>query len=92
LLNAQLEIESENDQVMLKIAEGVKEKNTIIICLSTVIILLLIIIIAQFVMNCKLKTKYATQKDQIIRLDRLAPKHIYEPVDQEPEPQYEEVQ
>jgi hypothetical protein len=25
-------------------------------------------------------------------LDRLAPKHIYEQVDQEPEPQYEEIQ
>jgi hypothetical protein len=71
-----------------------KAGNTIILFGSIIIVLLLTIIIAQSVMICKLKTKNANQKDQIIRLDRLAPKHIYEPVDQEPEPepQYEEVQ
>jgi hypothetical protein len=44
-------------------------------------------------MICKMKSKNAAKKDQIIRLDRLAPKHIYEQVDQEPEPepQYEEI-
>jgi hypothetical protein len=46
-------------------------------------------------MNWKLRTKNAAKKEEIIRLDRLAPKHIYEQVDQEPEPepepQYEEV-
>jgi hypothetical protein len=69
-----------------------KAGNTIILFGSIIIILLLLVIIGQSFMNWKLKTKNADQKDQIIRLDRLAPKHIYEQVDQEPEPQYEEIQ
>jgi hypothetical protein len=92
LLDAQIKFETENDQVMAEIAENEREKNIIILVLSIVIFLLLIIIIVESVMIWKLKTKNADQKDQIIRLDRLAPKHIYEPVDQEPEPQYEEIQ
>jgi Leucine-rich repeat (LRR) protein len=66
----------------------------IILVTSIIIILLLMVIIGLSVMNWKLKAKNADQKDQIIRLDRLAPKHIYERVDQEPEPepQYEEVE
>jgi hypothetical protein len=72
-----------------------REKSfKIILVLSIIIILLIIVIIGLSFMNWKLKTKNADQKDQIIRLDRLAPKHIYEQVDQEPEPEpeYEEIQ
>jgi hypothetical protein len=69
----------------------IREKNTIILGLTIIIVLLLIIIIAQSVKICKLKTKNAAKKEEIIRLDRLAPKHIYEPVGQKPEHEYEEV-
>jgi hypothetical protein len=94
LLDAQLECKTENDQVMAEIVENEREKNIIILFTSTIIILLLLVIIGLSVMNCKLKTKNAAKKEEIIRLDRLAPKHIYEQVDQEPEPepQYEEIE
>jgi hypothetical protein len=75
-------IESENER-----AKSFK----IILVGSFVIILLLIIIVGLSVMIWKIKTKNAAKKEEIIGLDRLAPKHIYEPVDQEPEPEYEEV-
>jgi hypothetical protein len=94
LLDAQLECKTENDQVMAEIVENERGKSfKIILVLSIIIILLLMVIIAQSVMNWKLKAKNAAKKEEIIRLDRLAPKHIYEQVDQEPkpEPEYEEV-
>jgi hypothetical protein len=94
LLYTQLECKTENDQVMAEIAEHEREKNIIILVTSIIIIFLLVIIIGGSVMIWKLKTKNAAKKEEIIRLDRLAPKNIYEQVDQEPEsePQYEEIQ
>jgi Leucine-rich repeat (LRR) protein len=85
-------IESENCEFENESERGKSFK--IILVLSIIIILLLLVIIGLSVMNWKLKSKMSDQKDQIIRLDRLAPKHIYEQVDQEPEPepQYEEIQ
>jgi hypothetical protein len=93
ILDAQVKFETENDQVMVEIAENEREKNIIILVTSIIIILLLLVIIGMSVMNWKLKTKNAAKKEEIIRLDRLAPKNIYEQVDQEPEPEpeYEEV-
>jgi hypothetical protein len=84
-------IESENCELENENERGKNFK--IILVLSIIIILLIIVIVGLSVMNWKLKAKNADQKDQIIRLDRLAPKHIYEQVDQEPvpEPEYEEI-
>jgi hypothetical protein len=68
--------------------ESQSGKNTIILSTSIISILILItIIIGQSVIISKLKSKNAGQKDQIIRLDRLAPKHVYEQVDL-PDPEY----
>jgi hypothetical protein len=90
LLDAQVKFETENDQIISKIAERERGKNIIVLVLSITIILLIIVIIGLSVMNCKLKTKNAAKKEEIIRLDRLAPKNIYEQVD-DPEPEYEEI-
>ncbi len=91
-------------ETLFGISENSKLKNEnergksfkIISVLSIIVILLIIVIIGLSVSIWKHRTKIADQKDQIIRLDRLAPKHIYEPVDQEPEPEpepeYEEIQ
>jgi multidrug resistance efflux pump len=74
-------IESENER---------GKSFKIILVASIVIILLLTIIIVESVMIWNFKTKNAKKREEIIRLDRLAPKHIYETVDQEPEPDYKE--
>jgi Leucine-rich repeat (LRR) protein len=58
------------------------DNQTIILGLTIVIILLLVAVVVESVMICKHRTKIADQKERIIRLDRLAPSHIYEQVDQ----------
>jgi hypothetical protein len=68
------------------------EKSTMIFCLSILIILLVTIITAGSVMLYKFKSKNAAKKEEIIRLDRILPKHIYEQVDQGPEPVYMEIE
>ncbi len=69
-----------------------EEKSSMIFYFTIIIILLISIITAQFFIICKLKTKNAAKKEEIIRLDRIFPYDIYEMPYQGPEPVYIEIE